>query len=529
MKIELDLPPDHGRPTPVTSPVNPSGPPPRPSWSPQTLAPSLWNPNASANWCLIFSPAFGAFLHARNWEALGDPSRARASRVWFWVCLAWLMVLPFLAVFLPESPLGVLMRLSGLGLLLGWYFSLGRPQAREVKARFGNDYVRRSWGAPLGLALAGLLTYIVYSAGIGVVGALTGAGLHQVPRAREAYTPLEAESPETAGRPLAEVLEALDTGKDPKAASTFMHVLQNRLLREQFQDLDTYAGFLRDTKARNPDGGWKLYRLVSALKACPGSGDPSAADWKAHLDRLTAWQKAMPESITAPIVLGGGMVSWAWDARGDGFANTVSPAAWRVFHARLDQARRVLEGAPESVRRCPMWFATMHSVALGQGWGQYEYDQLYDRAVAQEPSFLGHYANKATYLLPRWHGQPGDWERFATEAADRVGGDDGDVIYFWIVRTKMVEVSAGEMRDDRLIDWLREKRGFRLIEARHGLDRWTLNMQCRMMAVSNDRMAALPLLDRIGDDWDPAVWKGTNAYSDFRDWARREGKFRGAP
>lgn len=527
MKIELDLPPDPFPPTSVTPSIK-LPPIPRSSWSPQAPA-SLWNPNAAANWCVVFSPAFGAFLHTQNWEALGDPSRARASRVWFWVCLAWLLLLPLLVVFRPDSPLTTLGRFSGLGLLLGWYFAMGRPQARVVNERFGNDYLRRPWGAPLGLALVGLLAYVIYAGGIGVAGALAGAGMPPKPQARTAYTPLAAESPETAGRPLAEVLEGLDTAKDPKAALTFMHVLQNRLLQEQFQDLDAYATFLRNTKARFPDGGWKLYRLVAALKLCPGTGDPSEADWKAHLARLSAWQKAMPESPTANIMLGAGIVSWAWDARGSGFANTVSPEAWRTFEVRLKDARGVLEGAPESARRCPMWFASMHSVALGQGWNHYEYDQLYERAVAEEPGFLGHYANKAQYLLPRWQGRPGDWERYATEAADRAGGDDGDAIYFWIVRTKMTEISAGEMRNDRLIDWLREKRGFRVIEARYGLDHWTLNMQCRMMAVSNDREAALPLLDRIGDDWDPAVWKGKDAYPDFRDWARRVGKFRNAP
>ena len=29
-------------------------------------APALWNPNAAANWSLLFSPAFGAWLHMKN-------------------------------------------------------------------------------------------------------------------------------------------------------------------------------------------------------------------------------------------------------------------------------------------------------------------------------------------------------------------------------------------------------------------------------------------------------------------------------
>jgi hypothetical protein len=43
-------------------------------------APALWNPNAAANWSLLFSPMFGAWLHMKNWAALGEPERAAARR-----------------------------------------------------------------------------------------------------------------------------------------------------------------------------------------------------------------------------------------------------------------------------------------------------------------------------------------------------------------------------------------------------------------------------------------------------------------
>lgn len=33
---------------------------------PETSLP-LWNPNAAANWCLLFTPSFGSWLHMKNW------------------------------------------------------------------------------------------------------------------------------------------------------------------------------------------------------------------------------------------------------------------------------------------------------------------------------------------------------------------------------------------------------------------------------------------------------------------------------
>jgi hypothetical protein len=47
------------------------------------IPPRLWNPNAAANWSLLFGPAFGAFLHMKNWQALEEPAKASAAKVWF--------------------------------------------------------------------------------------------------------------------------------------------------------------------------------------------------------------------------------------------------------------------------------------------------------------------------------------------------------------------------------------------------------------------------------------------------------------
>ena len=35
------------------------------------VAPPLWNPGAAMAWSLLFSPIFGAFVHMKNWQALG--------------------------------------------------------------------------------------------------------------------------------------------------------------------------------------------------------------------------------------------------------------------------------------------------------------------------------------------------------------------------------------------------------------------------------------------------------------------------
>jgi hypothetical protein len=125
-------------------------------------SPSLWNPNAAANWSLIFSPAFGAFLHMKNWEALGQPEKAAASKNWLLLSLAFMAGFGLLGAFFPTAKASeALSRIGGLGLLIGWYMSSGRAQALYVAEHYGKNYVHRAWAKPLSLALVALIAFFV--------------------------------------------------------------------------------------------------------------------------------------------------------------------------------------------------------------------------------------------------------------------------------------------------------------------------------------------------------------------------------
>lgn len=126
----------------------------------ESAQPSLWNPNAAANWSLLFTPIFGAYLHAANWRALGKSERATANMVWAWATVAFL-VINVGTLFLPDSwAIDGLMKGAGLAMLVGWYFSQGKSQAKYVKEAFPGGYLKKSWGAPLAIAIGGVLAYL---------------------------------------------------------------------------------------------------------------------------------------------------------------------------------------------------------------------------------------------------------------------------------------------------------------------------------------------------------------------------------
>jgi hypothetical protein len=118
-------------------------------------APPLWNPNAAANWSLLFSPVFGAWLHTRNWKALGETDRAETSRKWLVAAIVIVVVQLAAGLLLRNNPgARALTNLGAFAWLFTWYFANARGQARHVKKRFGDDYPRKGWGRPLGIAIA---------------------------------------------------------------------------------------------------------------------------------------------------------------------------------------------------------------------------------------------------------------------------------------------------------------------------------------------------------------------------------------
>lgn len=148
-------------------------------------APPLWNPNAAANWSLLLSPIFGAWLHMMNWRSLGEMRRAAAARVWIIVMgvifAGTLLFVPLLGFRAsnPAQRFRSVSQLVGILTLVVWYFGAARAQARYVRDRFGKDYPRRGWVVPIAVAIgAWIVCFMVLVAVFGTYAYLFMQGAH---------------------------------------------------------------------------------------------------------------------------------------------------------------------------------------------------------------------------------------------------------------------------------------------------------------------------------------------------------------
>jgi tetratricopeptide (TPR) repeat protein len=105
-------------------------------------------------------------------------------------------------------------------------------------------------------------------------------------------------------------------------------------------------------------------------------------------------------------VRGAGLVRVAWDARGGGFAGTVTEAGWQVFYARLQDAQRVLAEAAEADPDGYTAPTAMLSVCMGLGLDREEAEDAFRCALAANPFNRTACHAKLEILHPKWQGSP---------------------------------------------------------------------------------------------------------------------------
>ncbi len=108
----------------------------------------------------------------------------------------------------------------------------------------------------------------------------------------------------------------------------------------------------------------------------------------------------------APILVQKGLayIHSAWEARGNGFANTVTEEGWKLFAERIKVARAALEEAYKLDPADPQPPLQMLTVELAQGNGRDEMELWYGRAMHNDPDSFHAPSSKMYYLEPKWHG-----------------------------------------------------------------------------------------------------------------------------
>lgn len=216
-----------------------------------------------------------------------------------------------------------------------------------------------------------------------------------------------------------------------KAVEQLTAKVQVAMITGGVDHLDKWFESYRSSRARFPDGSSALHRLYDAV--IDSEHFPHGKQGLQLWEEFTAgWSKAHPRSPAPHILMAKQHVEEAWRIRGTNTADGVWDDAWKPYREHLQRARSILLDSKEVSARDPEWYALMISVCmeLGQPFGPLE--RLFEEGVRSEPLYEPTLDAIMRAHSTKWGGDPRRAARLARRHADRVGGDQGDILYFYM-------------------------------------------------------------------------------------------------
>lgn len=296
----------------------------------------------------------------------------------------------------------------------------------------------------------------------------------------------------------------------------FQHETRSFYNTRNFDALEKRANEMRESKARYGDGAWNIYNFYHSLRC---REDEPESMWQLHSQIHEEWEKAKPRSITARLAHADFLFEYAWHARGDGYADTVTPEGWRLFAERIAAARTALDESSDWEPKCPMWWLLYLQVALAQGWENADYERMFSEAKSFEPQFWRYDVARAKYLLPRWHGKEGDWEKAAEVEAGRAGGLGPEIYARLVVMQRGYYNNVFRESD---ASWPKTREGFELMRQRYPDSLEILSSYCSLACLAEDRPQARKLFDELGNHVSLYIWGNRQRFLNNRAWAYAE-------
>jgi len=228
--------------------------------------------------------------------------------------------------------------------------------------------------------------------------------------------------------------------------------------------------------------------------------------WEMDFDRVAEWHKEEPDSYAADLAEVIVWRMWAWHARGEGFASTVTPEGWKLFSERLAHAQQVLDRCKARAMKSPLWYQLSLVIARDSGWDTKRYRAMLDEATSRFPWYVTFYTSTSKFLSPKWGGSYEALDEFARQTErTRLGSDHS---LYTRVYWSLTDEARGEFDPfrDSQADWKLMKAGFEGLMKRYPKSKWNLNAYAYFACRANDGSTYGALRARIGQDVIPEAW-----------------------
>jgi hypothetical protein len=274
--------------------------------------------------------------------------------------------------------------------------------------------------------------------------------------------------------------------------------------KKDFAAIDALAENLLSSKKTYWNGVWYLETLMHELQA-DGAGQQSTKEFEKYLETLNEWIKKSPNSQTPRAALIEAWIKYAWKARGSGYADSVTEEGWKQFGERLKKAAAVVEAAKGM--HTPTLYTAEETLALGQSWDKKAFNKMFDEGIKYNPDYFDLYFRKVYFLLPRWNGSEGEFESFVDRAANKMGGDKGDIFYARMVNHFFSRrIEGDDVFKNTKLSWKRTKKGFELLLKQYPNSLDVESEYAKLATVADDEEIAKGMFEKIGNRCNKDTW-----------------------
>jgi hypothetical protein len=230
---------------------------------------------------------------------------------------------------------------------------------------------------------------------------------------------------------------------------------------KQFDHLEKIAEIIQDDPSWFPGAtnGPKYDYLVNNML---GIQELTEKDDSTVLtaDLLKQWLEEKPDARLGRLLQVRSLIHEAWQARGDGLAITVTRAGWRMFNEKIEQAHESIDKLLAGDHPPPEAFMHLFDIAKGEGWDEDRCMEQAERVMKISPQYLWPHVCIMQNFLVRWGGAtPHSSALYASWAADKIGGAEGDAFYVRLV-ARLSDYDRPEVvRDGLGIDYDRVWKG----------------------------------------------------------------------
>ena len=312
-----------------------------------------------------------------------------------------------------------------------------------------------------------------------------------------------------------------DASTEASALDEYIATISSMVHQERFDALDCIGDRVRANKERFPGGQWKIHDLYLGLYEPEPGKHATEEDWQDLMQLLQRWVRTHPKSVTARTALAWAWINYAGEARGDGYADTVSEKGWKLYEDRTAEAEKSLEDAAALPVKCPESYLVKLNIAQNQSWGKERILALFSEASAFEPGYYYYGRVVAMLLEPKWFGGPGDTAKFLQDAADHIGGKEGDAYYFLVASDKGVVCGC---EDQPKLSLDRVERGYDAVEQIYGVSMTNLNQLAYLtlhLGNKPDIILADKTFQRIDTQWTKYTWDDEKTFEQTKTWVRQ--------